>query len=129
MIWIIVVIIVLLLGLSFLVWEKSRSRRLSASSSSKVKRLLTESNRMTDPVLRLLEYDKILDQLLFELGYKGSTADKLKKGGIRFTNTQTLWKYHKLRNVIAHEHGAVASASDADHFRDALLQALQHVSR
>ncbi len=129
MVWIVVIVIALIaVGILFLVWKMSRGRKLNGSSVSRIKGLMDKSNRIGDPVLRILEYDKILDQLLFELGYKGNTADKLKKGGARFSNTQTLWTYHKLRNTIAHEHGAAASTSDADRFRDALLQALKSVS-
>ena len=84
---------------------------------------------MPNPVLRILEYDKVLDQLLLELRFQGSTGEKLMKGGARFSNQQTLWKYHKLRNIVAHQSGATAGSDDADHFRAALEQAFKQVGR
>lgn len=127
---IIISIIVLLLVFSFgvLAWITRKGRKLSDASTKRLQAMITKTNQTADPVLRILEYDKILDQLLYELGFQGSVADKLKKGGVRFSNLQTLWTYHKLRNTIAHEHGATASASDADGFRDAILKALRQVS-
>lgn len=121
-------IVVVTVVVLFLAWKKGSSRKLSAGSAARIQSLLEKANRMQEPVLRIMEYDKILDQLLYELKFQGNTADKLKKGGVRFSNTQTLWKYHKLRNTLAHEHGAVASAADADGFRDALIVALRKVS-
>lgn len=127
--WVSLIVIVLVAaGMLFLMWKVSRKRKLSGASVSRIQSMIAKTNQMQDPVMRLLDYDKILDQLLYELGFQGSTADKLKKGGARFKNTQTLWSYHKLRNTLAHEHGATASMRDADGFRDALTSALNQVS-
>jgi hypothetical protein len=122
------IIIVILAVFFFLVWKTSRSRKLPAVSVTRIQSMLQKTNQLSDPVMRILEYDKILDQLLYDLGFQGSTADKLKKGGPRFSNVQTLWQYHKLRNTIAHEHGATANTRDADGFRDSIIQALKKVS-
>ena len=82
-----------------------------------------------DPVLRIIEYDKILDQLLLELGFQGTTGEKLMKGAARFSNKEALWKCHKLRNIIAHQQGATASIADANHFQSVLQHAFAQVAR
>lgn len=129
MLWFGVLIVVLVVAFFlFLVWKKGSSRKLSAGTVSRLQSMIQKTNQMPDPVMRILDYDKILDQLLYELGFQGNTADKLKKGGARFSNIQTLWTYHKLRNTIAHEHGATASAREADGFRDALMKACNQVA-
>lgn len=125
---IVAIVIIVLAGFAFLVWKTRKGRKLDAASIKRIQAMLGKTNQLPDPAMRILEYDKILDQLLYALGFQGSTADKLKKGGARFPNIQTLWKYHKMRNVLAHEHGATASARDADGFRDALMSALARVS-
>ncbi len=125
-----ILIVILVLGFFFfLIWKTSRGRTLSAGSVSRIQSMLQKTNQLSDPTMRILDYDKILDQLLYELGYQGNTADKLKKGGARFSNVQTLWTYHKLRNTLAHEHGAAANAREADGFRDAISKAFSQVSR
>lgn len=118
--------VVALFGL--LVWKTRKNRKLPASAAGKIRSMLQKTHQLQDPVMRILEYDKILDQLLYRLGFQGSVADKLKRGGTRFSNVQTLWTYHKLRNTLAHEHGATATVREADGFRDALEKALRQVS-
>lgn len=125
---ILAIVVIVLAGFAFLVWKTRKSRKLDAASTKRIQGMLGKTNQLSDPAMRILEYDKILDQLLYELGFQGNTADKLKKGGARFPNIQTLWKYHKMRNVLAHEHGATAQSRDADGFRDALSSAMKHVS-
>ncbi len=125
---IIIVILTVIALLAFLVWKTRNSRKLPTAAVSKIQSMLQKTNQLPDPALRILEYDKILDQLLYELGFQGNTADKLKKGGVRFSNVQTIWSYHKLRNTLAHEHGATATVREADGFRDALERALRQVS-
>lgn len=130
MMWATVLLTILIIAaVLFLAWKKGRSRKLSGSAASKIQAMMAKTNQLQDPAMRILDYDKILDQLLYELGFQGNTADKLKKGGARFSNVQTLWTYHKLRNTLAHEHGAKATAREADGFRDAVIQALNKVSR
>lgn len=53
--------------------------------------------------LKIVEADKILDEALRLLGYKGTLGDKLKKAGPRFSNLNDLWWAHKLRNKAVHE--------------------------
>lgn len=129
MMWATVLLTILIIAVVlFLAWKKGRSRKLSGSAASKIQAMIAKTNQLQDPAMRILDYDKILDQLLYELGFQGNTADKLKKGGARFSNVQTLWTYHKLRNTLAHEHGAKATVREADGFRDALDKAVRQAS-
>ena len=55
----------------------------------------------------MIEADKLLDKALVEMGIPGKTmGDRLKKAGGRFENVNSVWRAHKLRNVIAHESDA-----------------------
>lgn len=52
----------------------------------------------------LIEADKLLDYVMINKGFKGDTmGDRLKNGGARFTNLNSVWDAHKLRNQIVHE--------------------------
>ncbi|PIR51035.1 hypothetical protein COU78_02645 [Candidatus Peregrinibacteria bacterium CG10_big_fil_rev_8_21_14_0_10_49_24] len=68
---------------------------------------------LKDPVRKVLEADKVLDQALAARGYKGSLGEKLQKAGPRFSDLDAVWRAHKLRNRIAHEPGADISASQS----------------
>lgn len=55
----------------------------------------------------MIEADKLLDKALVEMGIPGKTmGDRLKKASGRFENINSVWRAHKLRNVIAHESDA-----------------------
>ena len=52
----------------------------------------------------MIEGDKLLDKAMIEMGIPGKTmGDRLKRAGEKFTDTNAVWRAHKLRNVIAHE--------------------------
>jgi len=107
---------------------KKARRRLNGAATKRIRSMIERADRAGEPVLRVLEYDKVLDHLLLELGFTGTTGQKMIKGAARFSNKQALWKCHKLRNLVAHEHGATVSASEADHFKRVLEKALLEVS-
>src|SRR5690349_14413484 len=106
----------------------SRKRKLSSSAAKRLHTLLDTAGRTGDPRLRIMEYDKILNLLLQELGFTGTTGEKLFAAGPRFSNKEALWHSHKIRNVLAHEHGAVADDREAERFRSALVEAIRQVS-
>lgn len=128
--WVVLMLLVLM-AITSLVWiaiARSR-RRLSGAATSRIRAMIQRADLAGDPVLRIIEYDKILDQLLLELGFQGTAGEKLMKGAARFSNKEALWKCHKLRNIIAHQHGAIASMADADHFQSVLQHAFAQVAR
>ena len=52
----------------------------------------------------VIEADKLLDKALIEMGVPGKTmGDRLKRSGSKFTELNSVWRAHKLRNAIAHE--------------------------
>ena len=54
--------------------------------------------------LSIINGDKLLDKALIEMGIPGKTmGDRLKRAGSKFSNLDSVWRAHKLRNVIAHE--------------------------
>ena len=54
--------------------------------------------------MAILNADKLLDAALKELGYRGQTmGDRMKSAKVAFSNNNSLWSAHKLRNRIAHE--------------------------
>lgn len=64
---------------------------------------LDKDNPATFP-LTIINSDKLLDKAMIEMGIPGKTmGDRLKKAGSRFTQLDTVWRAHKLRNMIAHE--------------------------
>lgn len=60
----------------------------------------------------LFEADKLLDYCMIGKGFAGETmGERLKSGGDRFNNLNSVWSAHKLRNQLAHEvsHDVVAN--------------------
>ncbi len=54
----------------------------------------------------IIEADKLLDKALIEMGVPGKTmGDRLRRRGDKFSNLNSVWRAHKLRNAIAHEAG------------------------
>lgn len=60
----------------------------------------------------LVDADKLLDYCMIGKGFAGETmGDRLKSGGQHFSDLNSVWSAHKLRNQLAHEveHDMVAS--------------------
>ncbi len=55
--------------------------------------------------IQIVEFDKILDKVLKELGYHGTLAVKLQKYGKRFPVPQSVWNAHRERNKFVHDLG------------------------
>lgn len=59
---------------------------------------------ITSCQMSVLNADKLLDQAMIEKGIAGKTmADRLKQLQNKWTNANSVWSAHKLRNKIAHE--------------------------
>lgn len=121
-------VVILAVALLAFVKYKLSHRGLSAGKAARIQGMIDRVSQMPSPALQIMEYDKVLDHLLSELGFFGSVGEKLKKAGPRFSNIDAIWNVHKLRNTIAHQHGATGSQQDADYFRRVLTAALQRVS-
>lgn len=54
----------------------------------------------------LIDADKLLDYVLKGRGYSGDTmAERLKRASDHIKNREAVWRAHKLRNALVHEHG------------------------
>lgn len=63
-----------------------------------------DKNNLATYQFAILNADKLLDQAMKELGVVGeSMADRLRSANKKFSNVNTIWSAHKMRNVIAHE--------------------------
>lgn len=67
-----------------------------------------------NPAKAVLDADKILDYALSKHGFSGSLGEKLKKSGPRFSDLNSVWAAHKLRNHIAHELSDLSSREAKD---------------
>jgi len=74
----------------------------------------------------VIDADKLLDKALIEMGIPGKTmGDRLKKTGDKFSNLNSVWRAHKLRNAIAHESGFEISHKQAANALSVYKQALK----
>ena len=74
----------------------------------------------------IIEADKLLDKAMMEMGIPGKTmGDRLKRSGDRFTQLNSVWYAHKIRNRIAHERGFSAEYNQAKHALTTYRQALK----
>lgn len=109
------------------VWWKSKARGLGPSQKEQVWKLWHKVVSIEDPHRRVMEGDKVVDFAMSLLGYQGSFADKLRKAGPRFSNVQSLWDAHKLRNNLAHEVNASVTERDAARAMAAFEKALRDI--
>ncbi len=78
--------------------------------------------------LVVLNADKLLDQALRERGFKGQTmGERLKMAAGIFSNRNSVWTAHKLRNQIAHESDVHVSHDNARSAMAGFKQALKDV--
>lgn len=97
-------ILLVLLGASFVLWQRvRRQRRLHPGSAQRYIIAWQKLASIPDEHRRVLEAEKIVESAFRELGYNGTFADALREHGVRFAHIEQLWRAHKLRNRIAHE--------------------------
>ena len=65
-----------------------------------------------DRAKAVLEADKLLSILLRVKGYTGSVGSKLKAAETLFTDLDSVWYEHKMRNKVAHDMGHRVSEKD-----------------
>jgi len=128
--FLVIAALVIVAGIAFFFWRKIQSRRYL--SGAKAQQLLAAWARIpsiADDHRKIIEADKIVDQALYELGYRGSFADKMKKAQARFPNKEQLWQAHKLRNRIAHEMNVQLLPREVQSALMAFEQALKKLCR
>jgi len=76
----------------------------------------------------VMNADKLLDQALMERGIPGNTmADRMKQMKSKWSNANSVWNAHKLRNRIAHETDVRVDYNNARTTLAAFKQALKDV--
>lgn len=77
--------------------QKYRTRWMTIESQLK-------RDEITSYHLTILHADTLLDQALKQMGVQGTTmAERMKKMQTKWSNANSVWGAHKLRNQIAHE--------------------------
>lgn len=90
-----------------------RSKKLNRTARQEVIDAWRGIEDIEDPVLRIVEADKVLDLAMKRLGYEGTFKDKFTKAKSVFPNASSLWKGHLLRNRLVHEPGARVTQAEA----------------
>jgi hypothetical protein len=74
----------------------------------------------------LIESDKLLDKAMMEMGLPGKTmGERLKRSGSKFSQLNSVWYVHKMRNRIAHERGFSVEYTQSRHALQTYRQALK----
>lgn len=76
----------------------------------------SQSTRVNDQKLSLIEADKMLDDVLKRMGYAGeSMGERLKQlSGAQLPNIENVWEAHKIRNRIVHNSSYEPNKRDLD---------------
>ncbi|MBR2588960.1 hypothetical protein IKE84_01300 [Candidatus Saccharibacteria bacterium] len=91
----------------------------------KIENGLEKDNKQSYNVA-VIEADKLLDKALNEMGLPGKTmGERMKRAGGYFTQVNSVWYAHKMRNQIAHEHGFSVNYNQARHALASFKQALK----
>ncbi len=76
--------------------------------------------------MSIIEADKLLDKAMHEMGLPGKTmGDRLKHSATKFSDVNSVWRAHKLRNAIAHEAGLEIGFKQANTALSIYKQALK----
>ena len=103
--WVWLSMAVLGLGLVYLVSNYLRPKQLKVADYRHQWRALSKylGHPQNHP-LAVIEADKLLDRALKAARYPGETmAERLVAAGKVFSNKQSVWTAHKLRNQLVHE--------------------------
>ena len=97
----------------WILYKKSRARVFAAGELQYIKshwiRIIDRFSSHSKEAI--LDADKLLDYALSRKGFEGSLGEKLKAAGPKFSDINSVWEAHKLRNKIAHE---LADLSDGE---------------
>lgn len=105
--FILAIIIVAILVFVAIVLTGKRTHRFNTEEYQarflEIENKLDKNNAATF-AMSVINADKLLDKAMHEMGIPGKTmGERLKKSGSRFSDINTVWRAHKLRNAIAHE--------------------------
>ena len=91
---------------------------------AKVRRLVGNK----EPQFAVIEGDKVFDNALKQLGFKGETmGDRLKSAQPSIKNINDVWSAHKLRNRLVHEPDVEISMRDVQTALSSFEKALRQM--
>lgn len=125
--FLIITIPLLAILLVVFVFLKSRKRKFS-EKDQKIFRThwqQIELEAVGTPNQAIINADKLIDKALYLKGFQGSLGEKLKKSQNLFTDLNSLWSAHKLRNKIAHEINFNASPNETSNALSSFKKALR----
>ena len=109
-IWVILALVLAVIMFAGVMYLEKKGKSLSAFEKSKIREmwnnveLLMSDEREASWVKAVFEADKILDYVLIAKRVPGNNlGERLKNGKNHFSNVQSAWDAHKLRNRLAHE--------------------------
>lgn len=109
--------------LQFMVYALMR-RVLRAGARLAIVKAWATVSKEVNPVLKIVQADKVLDEALKLLGYEGTLGEKLKKAGPRFSNLNAVWAAHKLRNTVVHALDSKPEDAEVDRAVESIRSAL-----
>ncbi len=125
--WVLLILFGIAILFLLLVWAKSRKRGLPAGKRAHLQTELTKASNIQDLNRRVIDCEKVIDHALQSLGFTGTFADKLKRAGPRFSDIESIWRAHKLRNRLAHEVGVHLDEREAMSAVNAFRKALEEL--
>jgi len=99
-------IIIAIVIVGFVVLRYARQRKPSLTTAQKDQFLSDFSKiiKLQNATERLLKADSICSKALVVAGVKGAMGQQLRSIDTWYPRINNLWKAHKLRNRVAHEH-------------------------
>ena len=110
--WVIGILVFLFVDFLIVLYVFFKRSKKNAFSSKELEYIRSHWIRIIDsfsshPDHAILDADKLLDYALTKKGKTGSLGEKLKKSSALFSDINSVWSAHKLRNRVAHEMGSV----------------------
>lgn len=112
---------------AFIMWRR-RGAGVSASQRADFRAAWERIKNESDARHAIIDADKLLDQALAARGFTGTLGEKMKTARKLFSDNNAVWTAHKLRNTLAHELGATASAAEKDRALLAFSRALRDLN-
>lgn len=85
--------------------SKSLDKAVFKKAWDEIENSISDDNKTLQ--FAIIQADKLLDRALKEGGYAGTTmAERMTSASRIFSQRESVWTAHKLRNRIAHEHTA-----------------------
>ena len=124
-------VILLILTLCFAAgvswWLRRRVIRLRDEFIDYVLHHVSKTVKQLPRIQQIMEYDKVLDHILSELGYRGTLSQKMQQYQKKFTIDQSTWDAHRERNKLAHEIGYAPIHRAVDYHVKALEREVERI--